>query len=142
MVLVLLEQFMKGIVKNIVINAGSLYALSQLLAGVKVLGGIQTFLLAGIVFYLISFTIKPILQILTLPFNLATLGMFFIITNAILLYLLTVLVPQIIVSAFIFPGASVAGFVIPKIYFSTLFAYIISAFILSTITSIIQWFIK
>lgn len=133
---------MKGIVRSVVINAGVLYILSQLLGGVKVIGGIPTFLFAGVVFYLISLTVKPILQILTLPFNLATLGMFSIITNAILLYLLTVLVPQIIVSAFTFPGASVAGFVIPKIYFSTLFAYIISAFILSTITSIIQWFIK
>ncbi len=133
---------MKGLLRNIVINAGSFYALSQIVGGVKILGGIPTFIFAGIVFSLISMFVKPVLSILTLPFNLVTFGLFVCITNAILLYLLTVLVPDIVISVFTFPGASVAGFVIPKIYFNTLFAYVVCACILSTITSIIQWFIK
>lgn len=132
---------MKSILRNIVINAVGLLATSILVPGFKIYGGFETILFGGLIFSIISFFIKPILSLLTLPFNFATLGLFSFLTNALLLYLLTLVVSQITVLPFIFPGFSIAGFIIPKMAFNLFFAYVASAFILSLITSTIWWIV-
>lgn len=133
---------MKGIIRNTVLHAFVLFLLSVGLAGVKISGGIPTLILAGFVLTLMNMTVKPILSLLTLPFNLATFGMFSFVTNAFILYLLTVLVVQISIVAFVFPGFSFAGFIIPKLYLNTFFSYIFVAFLFSITMSVIEWFIK
>lgn len=133
---------MKTILRKTSFNALSLFAVSQLVLGLKVEGGIQTYLFAGLMLAILSFIVKPVLTILTLPLNIATLGAFSFITNALILYLLTIIVPQIVISSFVFQGVSFLGFVIPKISFNVFFAYIICAFLLSFTVSFINWLIK
>lgn len=133
---------MKGILRNTFLHALALFLLSQSLAGVKISGGVPTLLIAGLVLSIMNFTIKPLLSLLTLPFNIATFGAFSFITNAIIVYLLTVLVTQISIVAFTFPGFSFSGFVIPQVYLNTFFAYVVVAFFLSLLMSVITWFIK
>ncbi len=132
----------KSILRNTVLHALALFLLSQSLAGVKISGGVTTLLIAGLALSIMNYTIKPILSILTLPFNLATFGAFSFLINALIVYLLTVLVTQISIVAFTFPGFSFAGFIVPHIYLNTFFAYVAVAFFLSILMSIITWFIK
>lgn len=133
---------MKGIIRNTALHAFVFFLLSVGLSGVKISGGIPTLLLAGFVLTLMNMTVRPILTLLTLPFNLATFGMFSFVTNAFILYLLTVLVVQIQIVAFTFSGFSFVGFVIPQFYLNTFFAFVFVAFLFSLIMSIIEWFIK
>lgn len=133
---------MKGILKRTVFNAISLFILSQVISGVKISGGIQTLLFAGFVLSLLFILLKPILNIFSLPLNVVTLGLFSFITNAVLLYLLTVFVPNIIISSFTFNGFSFSGFIIPKIQFNTVYAFIVSAALLSLIINFFNWLIK
>lgn len=133
---------MKSIIRNTVLHAFVFFLLSVSLTGVIIKGGIPTLLLAGFVLTLMNMTIKPILKLLTLPFNLATFGMFSFVTNAFILYLLTVLIMQIQIVAFMFPGFSFMGFVIPQLYLNTFFAYVFVAFLFSFTMSVIEWFIK
>ncbi|MBI2430906.1 MAG: phage holin family protein [Candidatus Levybacteria bacterium] len=133
---------MKTILRNVVLHAVSLFILWQLVPGVKIVGGLQTYLVAGVMLAFISAFVRPILNILTLPFNLVTMGAFSFLSNALILYILTAFVPQIMISPFTFQGASFLGFIIPKIVFNLFFAYIVSAFVLSAITSVISWLIK
>ncbi len=86
--------------------------------------------------------LKPLLNILTFPFNLITLGLFSIFTNALILYLLTVFVPGIIIQAFTFTGANIYGFIIPGMHFSTLFAFLTTSILLAAITTGIRWLIE
>lgn len=132
---------MKTLLRTVSINALTLFGLSQLPTGVTIVGGFTTYIFAGLVFGIISFIVKPILKILTLPLNIATFGMFSFVINAAILYLLTVIVPQISVNAYIFPGFTLAGFVIPKFDVNTFFAYIIAASIISGISWFIKWII-
>ncbi|QQG40621.1 MAG: phage holin family protein [Candidatus Levyibacteriota bacterium] len=133
---------MKSVLRNVVIQGGGLFATSILVPGLKISGGIETYLFGGLILSVISFFVKPILSLLTLPFNLATLGMFSFLTNALLLYLLTIIVTQITVVPFVFQGFSFAGFIIPEIAFNLFFSYVVCAFVLSFITSAIWWIIK
>ena len=113
-----------------------------MISGMKVYGGLPTYLIAGLVLTLLLMILKPILNLLALPLNIITLGMFSFVINIIIFYILTVLVAGIVISAFTFPGASFAGFIIPKIYLNALFAFILVSFLQSFMVSFLSWIIK
>ena len=133
---------MKGIVKNIVFNTISLFILSQVISGVRIAGGFQAILLAGLILTVLNIVLKPIINIFSLPLNMITLGLFSFITNAILLYVLTIFVPNVSVSSFTFNGYSSAGFIIPVIKLNTVTAFIVSAAVLSIIINFFKWLTK
>lgn len=133
---------MKGLIRNTVINGVSLAVLNQVVPGVTIVGGFKTFVLAGFILSLLLLLLKPILNILSLPLNMVTLGLFSFFTNSIILYLLTVLVTDVTISKFTFNGYEVAGFVIPVMNFNTLMAFVITAAILSIIIAFFDWLIK
>ena len=116
--------------------------LRLVLPGVKVFGGIPTYILGGVILTLMFLIIKPILNILTLPLNFITLGTFSSFTNVIILYLLTILIPNISIHAFQFSGLKFVGFVIPKIFVNTFFAFILASLLLSIIFTFLIWLVK
>ena len=83
--------------------------------------------------------VKPILSIITLPLNLATLGLFSFVINAVILYLLTILVSSVSISAFTFRGVSFFGFIVPKIELNTFLAFIISSIVFSFSVMFLSW---
>lgn len=133
---------MKSFFRNILFNSFSIYLISQVLPGVNVSGGFFTYIFGGFALTLLLILLKPILNLLTLPLNVVTLGMFSFLTNVIIFYLLTILVMGISITAFTFSGISYAGFIIPKIYFNTLFAFILVSFLQSLIVSFLSWLTK
>ncbi len=54
---------------------------------------IPTLILAGVVLTVLNKVVKPVLKLLTLPINVVTIGLFGTVINALLLWLLTYLVP-------------------------------------------------
>lgn len=132
---------MKSLTRSVAISALSLFLLDQTVGGVHISGGIFTYILAGVLLSVLNTFLRPLLKLVTLPLNIATLGAFTIIINALILYLLTVLVPQISISPFSFNGVTFAGIIIPKIAFNSLFAHIVSATVLSGILTAIRWLI-
>lgn len=133
---------MKTLIRKTAFNAFALFVLSQLLDGVKIYGGLQTILIGGFILTILLIFVEPILNIISLPLTFVTLGLFSFLTHAFLFYILTILMPQITVTAFVFKGASFAGFVIPKIMLNTFFAYIVAAMVHSAIISVISWLTK
>ncbi len=133
---------MKSLARRVLIDSFSLFLTAQVIAGLKISNQLTTLLFAGAVFSLLSLIIKPILKIITLPLTLITFGAFSFVLNAIMLYLLTLFVPQIQITAFVFPGINLAGFIIPRIAFSLFFAYIVSSVLLSFIASFLEWLRK
>ena len=132
---------MKGFVRNVLFNAFSIFLLTQIIGGVKVSGGIPTYLFGGIALTILLVVLKPILNILSLPLNIITLGFFSFLTNIIIFYLITVIVPGISIAAFTFHGLSYSGFVIPSFYFNVLFAFLLVAFLQSLIVSFLTWLV-
>ena len=133
---------MRAVIRSIVFYSFSLFALTQTLSGVKITGGVETYLLGGAALSIMFLLIKPILNILTLPLNIVTLGTFSFFTNVIILYLLTIFVPKIKVFPFIFQGFSYSGFMIPRTDVNQLFAFIVSGLALSAIITFLTWLIK
>ena len=73
----------------------------HLVPGVSAPGGWATILLVALVWSAISLTIKPVLHLLTLPITILTLGLFSLLINAFLFWLLAVIVPGFVVSGFV-----------------------------------------
>ncbi|HZQ30095.1 MAG TPA: phage holin family protein [Patescibacteria group bacterium] len=130
---------MKSLLRLSIENALSLFLLTLFLSGVKVSGGWESFILDGVILALVYKILKPIISIITLPLNLLTMGGFRFITNVLVFYFATKIASNITISAFTFPGASFSGFIIPQIYFNTLFAYFAAAFFQSLFVSAIEW---
>lgn len=130
---------MKFLLKNVTLFALSLFLLQVLFSGVVIYGGFATYLIGGIILTIFFYTLKPLLQLFTLPLNFATLGLFSILINTLILYITTVLMPNIRISPFTYQGFSMFGFIVPQMTFNIFFAYIICAIVISCLTTIIHW---
>lgn len=89
---------MLNIILNILISAAAVFAAAMLVPGVGV--SVTGAILAAIVIGIINAFIKPVLFILTLPINIVTLGLFSLITNALLILLAAAIVPNFDISGF------------------------------------------
>lgn len=133
---------MKSLLRAIFVNALSLYFLTLLLSGVRVTGGLNTYLAGGLVLAVVYKILKPILSIISLPLNIITLGFTSFLINVLLFYLATTIISQITVNAFTLNSFSFSGFIVPTIHFNSLFAYVAAAFVQSVIVSFISWIRK
>ena len=76
---------------QLIINAAALYVAQLLVDGVDFDFSVENawvqFLLVALIFGLINTFVKPVLRLLTLPITMATLGLFLLVLNALLLLL-------------------------------------------------------
>ncbi len=129
---------MKGFIKSVVFNTFAIWLGSQIIPGLVMANRWQTFLLAGFSLGLLNFFIKPILKILFLPINFLTFGLFSWFTNVVIVYALTILVPEMRIISWTFPGINYQGFIIPNIEISYFFSLISVTLFLSLVVSILN----
>lgn len=113
---------MSKLVIRIVINAVALWVAGYLLReqGLSVPSDIGGLLLVAVVFGLVNAFIKPIVQILSCPFTLLTLGLFTLVVNALMLML----------TGWLTDGAvSTAGFV----------PALLGAIVISIVSTVMSW---
>jgi putative membrane protein len=133
---------MKRLIRHYAVDTFSLYFVTTVASGIILEKGIETLLLAGLGLMAGSLLAKPVINILLLPLNLVTFGLFRWVASAIILYLVTLVVPGFKITGFHFLGFSSPWIDIPAISFSGVLAYIGFAFLLSLITSFIYWIVK
>ena|SRR3990172_1864956 len=133
---------MRTIFKHFLIDTVSLYLISQAVSGIVFAEGLYTLFLAGFVLMLATLIVRPIINVLLLPINLITFGLFKWVTYAITLYLVTLVVPGFSLGEFVYAGFNSYWFSIPAISLSGVLAFIIFSFIISTISSILYWIFK
>ena len=74
-----------------------LWLASQFITGVEFTGSWQVLLLAGFVLGLINFFIKPVLALITLPLRILTLGLFGLVINMAIIWLVDILFIELII---------------------------------------------
>ena len=79
---------LKRVLVGIAVNALALYLLVEFLDEVTGTGGIKLFIIGGIIIGVLNVFVKPLMKILSLPFVILTAGLFLIVINAIILYLM------------------------------------------------------
>lgn len=131
------------ILRSLAINLASIYIVAQILSGIiTYIGGWQTLFLAAVAISLINLVVRPVINLLLLPINLITLGLFRWVANLASLYLVTWVVPNLIISPFDFPGVNLQYLIIPRFHFSAFGAFIIATLTLTLTFHFLYWLLQ
>lgn len=130
---------MKHFIRMFLFQVVALWFTTQLVPTLVILGAWKTLLVAGLVLSLLMLIVRPLLSILFIPINLMTLGLLSWFVNVIVVYLLTVFVPEVTVRPWQFPGFSWAGFSTPPFFVSYGVALIITSLILTGLTNLLTY---
>ena len=82
-----------NILLSIVANAVALFATAYIVPGITFGGSWVQLLVAGAIFGLLNLIVRPIAMLLSLPFLVLTLGLFYFVLNGLLLWGFSQLMP-------------------------------------------------
>jgi len=133
---------MRGIIKTISINLLVLYLVSQIFQGMVFKNGVHSFITSGLFLALSSMIVKPLINIMILPINLITFGLFRWISSAATLYIVTLFLPDFLINEFYFKGFTSLWVDIPVIKTQGFFAIILFSFAISIFNTILHWITK
>ena len=105
---------------QVLLNGVALLLAANIVPGIHWQGSFLYLFIAGLVFGLINLIVKPIVTILSLPLIIVTLGLFFFVVNALMLYLADILLSGLSVDGF---GAALLGGIV-----IALFNWVVRAF--------------
>jgi len=133
---------MKSILRHTLINLLVIYLTDILYPGFSILHDLKTLLTAAIIWFLLNKIVKPVIKILLLPINLITLNLFSWVIGLITLLLLQIIVGEIKITPYDFPGIFYNGFSIPAFHLNLFFSYLITSTFLNCLHSGIMWLIR
>lgn len=116
---------MRYFAQQYIILLTALYVSSSLFAGLVLKGGLIQYLYDAALLVLGFVIVRPIINIIALPFNALTLGVFSIFSTVFVLFLLTITDKNFIIQPFTFPGLSVSGFSIPEFHLNIFLSYLL-----------------
>jgi uncharacterized membrane protein YvlD (DUF360 family) len=129
---------MKKIVRIFSREVVALYIITQVASGIVFENYLQGLLITGVALAIATYIVKPIVNMLLLPINLATLGLFKFLSHAITLFIVDVALTQFSVTGFHFAGLHAQYLDLPAVNFgSGPFAYIAYSLLLMLITSLL-----
>lgn len=96
---------MPGFVIRLAINVLGLWIATEVVSGMKI-EGVGTFVAAALLLGIANALIRPIIVILTLPITVVSLGLFLLVINALMLWLVSSLLSDFQLSGF---GAAFLG---------------------------------
>ena len=102
-------------------NAVALLLIGYLLPQVVTVDGVLAALAAAFVLGLVNAVVRPLFVLLTLPITVVTLGVFLLVINGLLLWLVAAVVP----------GFHVNGF----------FGAVVGSVLVSIVSSVLTWFV-
>ena len=91
--------------EHLILTAALLLLVSNLVSGVHVQGW-GSALVGALVLGFVNTVVRPLMVLLTLPFTILTFGLFLLVINALMLWLVAALVPGIRVQGF---GSALLG---------------------------------
>lgn len=133
---------MKRILRHFVIDSVSIFLVSSVVMGLVFEKGLETLLLTGLGLTIASLIAKPVINLLLLPVNMITFGLFRWVSAVAVLYIVTLVVPGFRITDFNFAGYSSVWIDIPAVYLVSFWAYLAFSFIHSLFSSFIYWLIK
>ena len=85
--------------EHLIVTAALLLLVSNLVRGVHV-QGLGSALVGALVLGFVNAVVRPLMVLLTLPFTILTFGLFLLVVNALMLWLMAALVPGIRIQGF------------------------------------------
>jgi len=96
---------------RLLVNALAFWLIAKFVPGIH-MAGMWTPIIAAIIFGIVNAIVRPLILLLTLPLTVVTLGLFIIIVNALMFWLVTIITPNFKVDGF---GPALIGAIIMMI---------------------------
>lgn len=103
-----------------------------------VAGGWIHILIAGGILSILMLFVRPIIKILFIPINFLTLGLISWVVNVLVIYLLTLMAPNVSIVPWVYHGWTWQGFIIPSTTIPYLATLIIVTFALTFVTQFLE----
>lgn len=87
----------RKLILQIIAGTVGIWLAQELIAGVVFTGSIKTLVLVGLILGLINFFIKPILNLITLPLRVISFGLFSLVINMGIVWIVDVFSPELII---------------------------------------------
>ena len=91
---------------QIALNGVAVLIAAYLVPGIVYSGGLPQLLLVGLALGVVNLIVKPVVSLLSLPLIMLTLGLFYLVINGLMLYLVAWLIPELQVQGC---GAAILG---------------------------------
>jgi len=89
---------MRKLLTKIVAGILGLWIAVSFVTGVDFTGSLISLALAGILLGLVNFFIKPVLRIITLPLRILTLGLFEVVINMAMVWIIDIVYAQLVIT--------------------------------------------
>jgi putative membrane protein len=130
---------MRDIIRRTCLIALSLFLVSLYLPGLNVSGGFVSYVYAGVLIAILSTILDPFVKVITLPFNILTLGLLSFLTMLISLFILTLFYHNISISNFTFPSINLLGIHINDVSVTGILSYVVISATIYFLTKILSW---
>ena len=128
----------KNFLQSIVATAIALIATPYIVTGFQINNNVETILIAAVVLVLVNFFVKPLVNLVSFPINMVTLGFFSLIINGLMLYITAYLVGGITIETgtlyFNYFGVN-----LPSISLASEYITLVAA---ATLISAINWILR
>lgn len=129
---------MKNFLRSVVFHVFALWLTTSVIPALSISGNLWGMLSAGFTLAVMMMLLKPVISLIVLPVNILTLGFLGWFVNVIVLYIWTVLVPQVSVRPWAFPGLTWGGFVVPTANVSYTWTLIVVSLVISAIVRVLS----
>lgn len=116
---------MKHLLQQFLISLMALYATSSLFSGLSIKGGVGQYLYDAFLLMIGFMVVRPIINIVSLPFNALTFGLFSVVSTIIVIFLLSLFDRNFVIQPFTFQGLSIFQFTIPSFSFNIFLSYLV-----------------
>ncbi len=86
-----------SLIVHLLSNSLAIYVAARLVPEITFTGDLKILLMAGVAMGLINFFAKPILKLITFPLILLSLGLFTIVINMLLLWVVDLLITELVI---------------------------------------------
>lgn len=130
----------KPLIQSFLMNLAALWTADFFLSGFDLGDRWNVFIIAALVLILVNFIVKPALNLISLPINILTLGIFTWIINVLLVYIVVLLVDGIRLTAgvLLLDRLGIIALTLPNIDLSKFMTLVVATFIIS----FINWLLR
>lgn len=133
---------MKKVLLQLLVIGVTLALVDFLIPGITLSNSLDGLVLVTLVFAAINTFVKPLLKILSLPIEVATLGVFTVVINTVLLLMVDYILVPLTIASFWFPGLTYGPVIIAPMRVPALLTAIIASLLISSISSALIWLTK
>lgn len=108
---------MKKLIRIFSREVAALFIVTSIASGIVFENYLEGIIITGVALAIATYVVKPVVNMLLLPINLATLGLFKFISHAITLFIVDVALTQFQVTGFHFAGLTARFLDIPPVDF-------------------------